>query len=113
MSILEQLKRLSSAEDFFSVLDVPYDKRIVNVARLHILKRMGQSLASTDFAGMSEAEVRSACAETLEQAYRDFLGSGPLDQRVFKVLRDRDPSRPATKGAFVPLTALFDDVERT
>lgn len=112
-SVLLQLRHLSSAEDFFSVLDVPYDKRVVNVARLHILKRMGQHLASTDFAGMSDEAIRAACADTLERAYRDFLTSSPLEQRVFKVLKDRDPHRPAPKGAFVPLTALFQGVERS
>ena len=30
----------------------------------------------------------------------------PLQALLFKVLRDRDPARPATRGAFVPLSDL-------
>lgn len=114
MGILEHLKTLSAAEDFFTVLDVPFEPQVLHVARLHILKRMGQYLSSTAFEGRGESEVREACRDTLARAYDDFVRSSPLAERVFKVLKDRDPEAPpAPKGAFVPLTALFDTMERT
>ncbi|NOT72144.1 MAG: hypothetical protein HOP09_12995 [Hyphomicrobium sp.] len=42
---LGQLKAYSSAEDFFVGLGLPFDPAVVSVARLHILKRMGEHLA--------------------------------------------------------------------
>ncbi|MEW6256960.1 MAG: nitrogenase stabilizing/protective protein NifW [Pseudomonadota bacterium] len=113
MGVLEELKGLSSAEDFFARLDVACDPQVVNVARLHILKRMGQYLANAPFAGLSEDEIEVACRETLQRAYGDFERSSPLAERVFKVLKERDPQAPPAPRAFVPLTALFEGVERT
>ncbi len=104
--ILERLNNASSAEDFFALLGVNYDPKVVNVARLHILRRMGQYLAAENFHGAPEAEVTSRCKAVLEQAYTDFVASSPIDQRVFKVLKDAvaQPQKPA--AAFVPLSAL-------
>lgn len=113
MAILDELKGLSSAEDFFRVLGVPHEPEVLQVARLHILKRMGQYLASADMSVLGEDAIRAACRETLARAYDDFVRSSPLAERVFKVLRERDPVAPPRKGAFVPLTALFDTLERT
>jgi nitrogenase-stabilizing/protective protein len=104
--ILDRLNKASSAEDFFTLLGVDYDPRIVNVARLHILRRMGQYLAAEDFAGAAEADVAARCKAVLEQAYADFVASSPIDQRVFKVLKDAvaQPAKPAP--ALVPLSVL-------
>ncbi|QOZ36629.1 nitrogenase stabilizing/protective protein NifW [Bradyrhizobium sp. CCBAU 53421] len=103
--ILDRLNKASSAEEFFSLLGVEYDHRIVNVARLHILKRMGQYLAKEQFAGAAEPDIRARCKAMLEQAYADFAASSPIDQRVFKVLKDAvaDHDKPM---AFVPLSEL-------
>lgn len=103
--ILDRLNKASSSEEIFALLGVDYDPRIVNVARLHILKRMGQHLAKEQFAGAAEGEVFARCKAMLEQAYADFMASSPIDQRVFKVLKDAvaEPKRPA---AFVPLRTL-------
>lgn len=88
--ILEQLEKASSAEDFFSILGVEYDPKVVSVVRLHILRRMGQYLvgAKEELEGLSDEEVTGRCRTFLEQAYADFLEKSPLDERVFKVLRD-------------------------
>ncbi|WP_445490519.1 nitrogenase stabilizing/protective protein NifW [Rhodopseudomonas sp. RCAM05734] len=102
--VLDQLNKASSAEDFFALLGVDYDPKHLNVVRLHILRRMGQYLVSEDFAGMSDADVTQRCKAVLEQAYADFLASSPLDQRVFKVLKDAvAPPKPQN---FVSLTTL-------
>jgi len=103
--ILARLKAASSAEDFFTLLGVPYDAKVVNVARLHILKRMGQYLAREDFADVPEDIIAERCKATLERAYADFVASSPIEERVFKVLKEAvAPPKPAN---FVPLDALF------
>ena len=71
---------------------------------------MGKYLGGEDFAGASEQDVFAKARETLAHAYQDFVASRPIDERVFKVLQERDPARPqaeepAPKG-FVPLDSL-------
>lgn len=95
MTVLEQLSKLSSAEEFFQLLDVPYDPAVLNVARLHILRRMGEDLGRSpveDDEEIAYAHVRAH----LEQAYKDFVHSSPLNERVFKVHKDavRAKARP-------------------
>lgn len=107
--ILARLNAASSAEDFFNILGLPYDEKVVRVARLHILKRMGQYLAKEDFTGLSSGEISDRCRTNLERAYDDFVTSTPIDQRVFKVLREAVQPKPEVKpqAAFVPLDSLF------
>ncbi|MEA1675914.1 nitrogenase stabilizing/protective protein NifW [Nitrospirillum sp. BR 11163] len=110
MGVLDELSRLSSAEDFFVFLEVPYDAAVVGVARLHILRRMGQYLRGSEaedaFTGLDEADIRMLCRSHLEQAYQDFVASTPIAERLFKVHRDAvAPKQPAPKP-FVPLAAL-------
>lgn len=102
--VLDQLNRASSAEDFFALLGVDYDVKVLNVVRLHILRRMGQYLVSEDLAGLPEAVVAARCKAVLERAYADFVASSPLDQRVFKVLKDA--VAPRKPRALVPLGTL-------
>ncbi|MBB4382581.1 nitrogenase stabilizing/protective protein NifW [Bradyrhizobium sp. SBR1B] len=103
--ILDRLGKASSAEEFFSLLGVEYDPKIVNVARLHILRRMGQYFAQEQLADAEEGEIRARCKAMLEQAYADFVASSPIEQRVFKVLK-RAVADPQGAAAFVPLTEL-------
>lgn len=102
--ILNDLRRLSSAEELFEYLGVSYDPAVLRVARLHILKRLGQYLAHTPLAELEESEVRRRCVELLQTAYEDFRRSTPLEQRVFKVLRDA--VEPKQKRSFIPLESL-------
>ncbi|MGO4869580.1 MAG: nitrogenase stabilizing/protective protein NifW [Roseiarcus sp.] len=107
---IDELKALYCAEDFFRALEVPYDPNVLGVARLHILKRMGQHIAALAPDGQSDDEVRRACREALKSAYQEFTAKAPIDSRLFKVLSDRDPNRPARpKRAFVPLSDLVGD----
>ena len=87
MTVREHLSKISSAEEFFLYLDVPYDPSILNVARLHILRRMGDNLRK-DAAEPEEADARAYFRAHLSQAYSDFVHSSPLDERVFKVHKD-------------------------
>lgn len=107
MDIMSELGALSSAEDFFAALDLPYDPAVLNVARLHIMRRMGQYLRDARPTGADDdAAARRACRSHLETAYQDFLRSSPIAERVFKVHQDAvKPAEPANKP-FVPLSAL-------
>jgi nitrogenase-stabilizing/protective protein len=87
MTVLEQLSKLSSAEDFFTYLGVSYNPAILNVARLHILRRMGDNLRKAD-AELDEAKARAYFRAHLERAYQDFVSSSPIQERVFKVHQD-------------------------
>jgi nitrogenase-stabilizing/protective protein len=98
MTVLDELKSLSTAEDFFELLDISYDPAVLDVARLHILKRMGEYLRKNKntLADADEDTARGLCRAHLERAYSDFVESSPLEQRVFKVLKDAvtPPSPP-------------------
>jgi nitrogenase-stabilizing/protective protein len=110
MSVLDELGRLSAAEDFFTFLDVPFDSSVVQIARLHILRRMGQYLKGSQidgvFEGLSDADVRALCREHLEQAYQDFVKSSPIQERLFKVHKEAVEQKPEPAKPFVPLTSL-------
>ncbi|MGX5804171.1 nitrogenase stabilizing/protective protein NifW [Bradyrhizobium sp. Arg314] len=106
--ILQRLKCLSAAEEFFMVLGVSYDPKVLNVSRLHIMKRMGQYLAEEDFSDLTDEVIAARARATLERAYDDFATSLPLSHRVFKVLKDHDPNRPAKPDrAFVPFDSIL------
>lgn len=103
VNVLAKLEGYSAAEDFFHGLGVPYEPAKLAVARLHILKRMGEYLGGDDLDGLPDRVVVARCRAYLERAYEDFAQSSPLQQRVFKVLKDA----VAPPGqAFVPLDDL-------
>jgi nitrogenase-stabilizing/protective protein len=104
--ILQRLRGLSSAEEFFQELRVPYDPAVLGVARLHILKRMGEYLDGDELEGLPDSVAAARAQNLLARAYADFVSSSPLKERVFRVLKERDPARPAAAGAFV----AFDDI---
>jgi nitrogenase-stabilizing/protective protein len=102
--VLGKLKKLSSAEDFFEGLGLTFDPAVLAVARLHILKRMGEYLSGDDLEGLPDRVVIARCRSYLERAYEDFAKSSPLQQRVFKVLKEAVAPREAP---FVPLDELI------
>ncbi|WP_409193010.1 nitrogenase stabilizing/protective protein NifW [Bradyrhizobium sp. RDM4] len=104
--ILARLNKASAAEDFFALLGVEYDAKIVDVARLHILRRMGQYLAGEELTGASDPEIAARCKATLERAYADFVTSSPIEQRVFKVLKDAAAPQAKKHPALVQLGSL-------
>ena len=106
MSILDRLRQLSSAEEFFEALGVEYDPAVVNVARLHILRRMGEYLRRDAPDDADEETARALCKAHLEKAYDDFVKSSPIAERVFKVHKDAiKPAAPAPRQ-LISLSAL-------
>ncbi|PDS28380.1 nitrogenase stabilizing/protective protein NifW [Rhizobium vallis] len=111
--ILNRLKSLSAAEEFFKALGVPYDPKVLDVSRLHIMKRMGQYLAAEDFSHLPDRVIAARARAILERAYCDFATSAPLSHRVFKVLKDHNPNRPVTPGrTVVPLDSFLKPFEK-
>jgi nitrogenase-stabilizing/protective protein len=111
MSILEDLAKLSAAEEFFAFLDVPFDPKVIQVARLHILRRMAQYLKGSEIEGAfdvrSDADIRALCRSHLERAYKDFLASTPIQERLFKVHREAMEQKAEPQKPFIPLAALL------
>jgi nitrogenase-stabilizing/protective protein len=110
MGVLDELGRLSAAEEFFQFLEIPYETSVVQVARLHILRRMGQYLKGSEidgvFAGLSDSDIRRLCRVHLEQAYQDFVKSSPIQERLFKVHKEAVEPKPMPAKAFVSLGSL-------
>ena len=88
-SLTQRLKALSSAEDFMVFFAVPYEERVVQVNRLHILKRFYQYLHTSEgLAGLDDIELFRRYRELLTQAYADFVHSNAATEKVFKVFQD-------------------------
>lgn len=88
MPMLEQLQRLSSAEEFFHFFNLDYEQSVLNVSRLHILKRFNQYLARETFAGLPEAQQLARGRTLLARAYSDFLSTTAQEAKLFKVFQD-------------------------
>jgi nitrogenase-stabilizing/protective protein len=108
MGVLEDLGKLPSAEEFFQYLDVSFDPVVVQVVRLHILRRMGQYIKGSEvdgvFEGLADPEIKAMCKTHLENAYQDFLESTPMQERLFKVLKEA--VQPKVEPKKVGLTTL-------
>lgn len=88
-TFLQQLKALSSAEDFLQYFGVPFDQHVVNVSRLHILKRFFQYIRQENLlAQADEIGLFTQYRAQLVKAYGDFVKSTPAQEKVFKVLQD-------------------------
>ncbi|MFZ3116909.1 MAG: nitrogenase stabilizing/protective protein NifW [Variovorax sp.] len=90
-TFLQQLKALSSAEDFLQFFGVPFDQGVVNVSRLHILKRFFQYIRQDAvLAQADELQMFTTYRGLLQKAYGDFVTSTPAQEKVFKVFQDTD-----------------------
>ncbi|CUU55244.1 nitrogenase-stabilizing/protective protein [Parafrankia irregularis] len=102
---LAEFRRCSTAEQYFELLDVDFDPRVVAVNRLHILRYFAGEIA-----GLHDAEAGSQSPEELLRHYREalirsyeaFTTATALDHRLFKVLKDRAPE----PEAFVPVSEI-------
>ncbi len=95
----EELADLVSAEDFLDYFDIPFDARIVQVNRLHILQRYHDYLAKQE---AGKAPDYTAWRGWLLRAYEDFVGSSAQQEKVFAVFQKAEGS------SFQSLTSLTD-----
>ena len=87
----DDLAELNSAEEFLDYFDIDFDNRLVQVNRLHILKRFYQYLHKSEgLSGLGEIEMFKRYRKLLAQAYEDFVQSTPAREKVFKVFQDAD-----------------------
>ena len=101
-SFIARMRQLSAAEEFFALLDVQYDPKVLQVARLHVLRRMSQYLADATLEAMTDDAAAEACRAALARAYADFVARTPIEERTFKVHQD------AASGGrgFIPFSAI-------
>lgn len=88
--LLDTMHKFSAAEEFFEFLGVNYSPQVVQVNRLHILKRFQQYLNHEPvLEGLSETDERAAYRDKLQLAYQDFVKSSAVAEKVFKVFQDK------------------------
>ena len=85
---LTQFNQLKDAEDYFQFFGLTYDPKVVNINRLHILRKFSQLVQDID-KSQSEAQKLDAYRQALQTAYDLFLTSSSVEQKLFKVFQDQ------------------------
>lgn len=88
---IDQFKQLIDAEEFFQFFNLSYDLEVVNVNRLHILKKFSQYIKEIDHNSpdLSQEEKLNQYSLALQKAYQVFIESTPHEQKLFKVFNDK------------------------
>lgn len=88
---LAEFKNITDAEAYFEFFQLPYDAKVVNVNRLHILKKLSQFITEIDanFPEIDDAERLVQYRDALIQAYETFLTTSPLETKLFKVFNEK------------------------
>lgn len=88
---IDEFKKLVDAEEFFQFFNMPYDVEVVNVNRLHILKKFSQYMQEIDnnSPDLSQEERLNQYSLALQKAYQVFIESTPHEQKLFKVFNDK------------------------
>lgn len=89
--LIDQLTKLSSAEEFLDYFAIPYEEAVVHVNRLHILKRFYQYLRKeSGLDALAEDAMYRRYRALLVTAYEDFVHSSATREKVFKVFQDAE-----------------------
>ena len=75
--MIEKLGSLSTAEEYFDVLDVPYERSVIKFNRFKILRHFHQYIRAFNMEEFNEYEQRHLCRAQLSRAYEDYI-SVPL-----------------------------------
>ncbi len=96
----DDLEELVSAEDFLDYFEIPYDQRVVQVNRLHILQRFHNYLSASRMPE-GEAAQRAHYIQYLSRAYQDFVDSDARTEKVLKIYQSASgESRMSISEAF-------------
>jgi nitrogenase-stabilizing/protective protein len=91
IELAQRMQALSSAEDFFAFFGLDHDVHLVQVNRLHILKRFRQYLASDGgLPAADEIEAFRRGRSALQRAHDDFRQATARSEKLFKVFQDAD-----------------------
>lgn len=104
--MLETLRSLETAEDFLDHFAIPYEQRVVDVNRLHILQRLHDRLAEADLEGLDDTRLHRTVSAFLAAAYRDFVASDARTEKVFKVFHRTAPTAGMPGRTMVPLADI-------
>lgn len=87
---LAALGRLSQAEDFFDFFELEYEPRVVQVYRLHVLRRFALEMDLIDRASpmAGEQERLSLYRDALMRSHDLFTRSTAQEQKLFRVFQD-------------------------
>ena len=107
LTLAEAMEELASAEEFLDYFGIAYDPKVVQVNRLHILQRFHDYLAKQAPNLPPEEDAQHGIYRLwLERAYRDFVESDALTEKVFRVFQTvARPDGGSTQ--FVSLDRVF------
>lgn len=87
---LAEFNQITDAEAYFEFFDLAYDPKILNVNRLHILRKFSQLIQTIDAdENLSEFDKLTAYRQALLTAYGVFLTSSGVEQKLFKVFQNK------------------------
>ena len=105
-TLAQRMTKLSSAEDFLDFFGLPYEEPVLNVNRLHILKRFFQYMRQEQVTDMAdETEMFKLMRKLLAKSYEDFVHSTPAKEKVFSVFQRAD-------GQSVPVSSLRESLRK-
>jgi len=88
---LAEFNQLTDAEQYLEFFELPYDAAVVNINRLHILKKFSNSIKEIDANSpdLSEEDRLDQYCQALIDAYNLFLSSSGVEQKLFKVFNQK------------------------
>lgn len=87
---LAEFNQITDAEAYFEFFDLAYDPKILNVNRLHILRKFSQLIQAIDTdESLSEFDKLTAYRQALLTAYGIFVTSSGVEQKLFKVFQSK------------------------
>lgn len=88
---LADFQNLTTAEDYLDFFKIDYDRTLVNINRLHILKQFSVLIKEVDrvFPDITDGEKLVKYHIALEEAYQVFLTKSPLETKLFKVFQTK------------------------
>ncbi|CAN1211273.1 Nitrogenase-stabilizing/protective protein NifW 2 [Tumidithrix helvetica PCC 7403] len=91
VATLSQFQKLTDAEQYFDFFELPYDPQVVNINRLHILKKFSQSLQeiNAEYPEASEEQKLVYYRQALEESYATLQTSNAIEQKLFKVFHQK------------------------